>query len=282
MAGHKKYHAPAAAPDNDSDIVATPINTIPSFESQPYLKIVAPATLPEGYTFNAEANGQSFRVKVPEGGVEKGQTFGVPFPAGADGYLGSTIPRVSVPVGEWKDGLCDCCQHGVFHPVFWNAWCCRLILTGQVMQRLNLTWLGNEGTYRTTSAFRILFLVTAANLCIDELLNYLADALTDEDDYDEHGYPASDIAKAFVFGRVALVVSFTLFTMFVVARTRARVRAKYRIYEQYFIGCEDCCCSVWCNCCTVAQMARHTADYDTYAAVCCSETGMPLHAPSIV
>ena len=31
----------------------------------------------------------------------------------------------------------------------------------------------------------------------------------------------------------------------------------------------------WCSCCTVAQMARHTADYETYAARCCSDTGLP-------
>lgn len=30
---------------------------------------------------------------------------------------------------------------------------------------------------------------------------------------------------------------------------------------------------------TVAQMARHTADYRTYSADCCSETGLGERAP---
>ena len=36
------------------------------------------------------------------GGVEQGQKFSVPFPAGANGYSGAAIPRSSVPVGHWK------------------------------------------------------------------------------------------------------------------------------------------------------------------------------------
>jgi hypothetical protein len=32
---------------------------------------------------------------------------------------------------------------------------------------------------------------------------------------------------------------------------------------------------VTCLPCSVAQMARHTANYHTYEAVCCSKTGLP-------
>jgi hypothetical protein len=32
----------------------------------------------------------------------------------------------------------------------------------------------------------------------------------------------------------------------------------------------------------VAQMMRHTTDYDTYHSSCCSETGVPSNVPSIV
>jgi hypothetical protein len=34
------------------------------------LKVVAPATLEEGYSFDAIVDGRTFRVKVPEGGVQ--------------------------------------------------------------------------------------------------------------------------------------------------------------------------------------------------------------------
>ena len=56
----------------------------------------------QGYTFEAESNGQSFTVRVPVGGVERGQKFSVPFLPGSNGYSGSAIPRASVPVGHWK------------------------------------------------------------------------------------------------------------------------------------------------------------------------------------
>ena len=39
------------------------------------------------------------------GGVEEGQKFSVPFPAGSDGYSGAAIPRAPVPVGHWKVGI---------------------------------------------------------------------------------------------------------------------------------------------------------------------------------
>ena len=25
--------------------------------------------------------------------------------------------------GQWKDGVCDCFNHGFFHPMVWNACC---------------------------------------------------------------------------------------------------------------------------------------------------------------
>ena len=54
----------------------------------------------QGYTFEAEANGQTFMVKVPVGGVEEGQTFPVQIPIGSSMVAPST--RSSVPVGYWK------------------------------------------------------------------------------------------------------------------------------------------------------------------------------------
>jgi Cys-rich protein (TIGR01571 family) len=65
---------------------------------------------------------------------------------------------------------------------------------------------------------------------------------------------------------------------------RAHVRSKYAIpeSEQCPRGCEDLCCSLVCPCFTAAQLLRHTTDYDTYDAKCCTETGLPAHAPAIV
>lgn len=245
------------------------------------------------------------------GGVEEGQKFSVPFPAGANGYSGAAIPRASVPVGHWKDGLCDCCQHGLIHPALWNACCCPMILVGQIMHRLKLTWLGSEGTTaQTVATFRILlcitilvyatdtvlpaslpqipdisglffFLVLALTLCMNSVIScffrstLISLAIVSQ----VLSLPAG--GTMYAISRIADIV-FCAFVIFLVAKTRKHIREKYSIPEKQCKGCEDYCCSLWCTCCTVAQMARHTADYETYAGLCCSETGIPPHAPSIV
>lgn len=279
----------------------------------------------QGYTFDAEANGHSFKVTVPVGGVEEGQKFSVPFPAGANGYSGAAIPRASVPVGHWKDGLCDCCQHGLIHPALWNACCCPMVLVGQIMHRLKLTWLGSEGTTaQTVATFRILlcitilfystdtilhllpasfaqipeqelrlflFLLLALTICMTSVIScffrstlislaivsqfYLLCAPPDEEE------TFSGSTTMYAISRLVDIV-FCAFLIFLVAKTRKHIREKYSIPEKQCKGCEDYCCSLWCTCCTVAQMARHTADYETYAGLCCSETGIPPRAPSIV
>ncbi|KAL9180871.1 hypothetical protein ACHAXT_011324 [Thalassiosira profunda] len=275
-------YAPVAVPVTedgsalDETLVASAVDTV-SPDATPYLEVVAPATLPEGYTFEAEANGHAFTVKVPVGGVEEGQRFSVPFPAGANGYSGAAIPRASVPVGHWKDGLCDCFRHGIIHPALWNAWCCPLVLVGQVMHRLKLTWLGGEGSAAHTAAtFRICLCITIIYKAFDQVIKYLPLAFVDA-----YGRPTTEYVEI-VYLRVLLSILFFLFVMVLVCRTRRQIRDRYSIPEQQCRGSEDCCCAFWCTCCTVSQMARHTADYETYAGLCCSETGMPAHAPSIV
>jgi Cys-rich protein (TIGR01571 family) len=82
--------------------------------------------------------------------------------------------------------------------------------------------------------------------------------------------------------RYTLAFAFFIFILAVSIRTRAYIRQKYKIPEQSCTGCEDCCCSFWCGCCVVAQMGRHTADYRTYKAGCCTETGLDETAPTVV
>lgn len=74
---------------------------------------------------------------------------------------------------------------------------------------------------------------------------------------------------------------FWFYMLVLLTRARAHVRRLYGIPNNCH-GCEDCCCSFWLPCCTTLQIARHTADYDTYGASCCTETGLPLTAPEVV
>lgn len=98
-------------------------DVLPTASSVPMLQVVAPATLPEGYEFEAAVGeSQTIKVKVPLGGVEAGQTFQVPFPQ----HFENMISGIRVPVGHWRDGLCDCCAYGACHPHCWTSYLCPL------------------------------------------------------------------------------------------------------------------------------------------------------------
>jgi hypothetical protein len=73
-----------------------------------------------------------------------------------------------------------------------------------------------------------------------------------------------------------------IYTLIVLMKARAAVRARYSIPEQRCHGMEDLCCAFFCGCCTVGQIARQTADYEQRRAVCCSDTGLPHLEPAII
>jgi len=83
-----------------------------------------------------------------------------------------------------------------------------------------------------------------------------------------------DLLAVFYFG----------LTVIVLRNLRSHVRSKYAIPEanQCPAGFEDTCCSVFCPCCVAAQLMRHTADYNATPGRCCTATGLPNNAPSIV
>ena len=141
------------------------------------------------------------------------------------------------------------------------------------MHRLKLTWYGMEGSVAQTAAtFRILLFISIAYNVVNQPLHWLP--------FLYFQYKEDQSPFELLSGIIAL--TFSLFSCFVIANTRQYIRRKYHIPEGDCKGCEDCCCAFCCTCCAVAQMARHTADYETYDGLCCSETGLPPHAPEIV
>ncbi len=161
--------------------------------------------------------------------------------------------------------------------------CYPQVLLGQVMHRLKLTWLGSEGNHpdRSMKTFTTLAIIAAVHVCTMwvtyfTLLYLLISGLLRQSESEIE--TSQDFANLCSF----LNLVFFVFLVVIMARTRRSIRSRYGIPEQTCCGCEDCCCAYWCSCCTVSQMARHTADYDNYPALCCSETGLLPNAPSIV
>jgi Cys-rich protein (TIGR01571 family) len=156
----------------------------------------------------------------------------------------------------WTHGLCDCWQV-FFKPLFWMAWCCGPLVTGQLMTRMSLTWSGTTDKLhagaKTFSIVAIIFLVYLFTQCI--------------------GLPYVSLA-------------FFVYMIIVLTRTRGAIRRHFRIPAR-MCGCgdgslEDFCCGLWCGCCSTIQMARHTHNEEKYPYEPCTASGVPSYAPAIM
>mmetsp|Transcript_3035 Transcript_3035/g.5731 ORF Transcript_3035/g.5731 Transcript_3035/m.5731 type:complete len:268 (+) Transcript_3035:61-864(+) len=234
--------------------------------------IIAPANLSEGYIFDAEVGVEGARktlsVEVPPGGVSEGQAFLVPLPD--DFAVGE--PRVNIPTGRWKDGPFDLLKAGICHPSLWCGLCFTQVAMAQVMQRLHLDWLGGAAPeVATKNTFKVVLTLVVCYTIFTIALE-MAEAST--------GYyqiPSWIPVTRFIGGG-----AFTIYSIYSLMKTRENVRAKYSIPEERCPGMEDLCCSMWCSCCVVSQMARHTGEYETYKGRFCSETGHGPEVPTII
>lgn len=138
------------------------------------------------------------------------------------------------------------------------------------MHRLGLSWHGGEGKPgQPNAAFRTLLWITIIYLVTREAMAWSFPYILSE---------SGMLAMTYAFESWRLI--YGVLVVCVVARARAKVRERYEIPNHNCGAVEDVCCSLWCTCCTVAQISRHTADYENYPALCCSETGLAPNAPA--
>ena len=155
------------------------------------------------------------------------------------------------------------------------------------MQRMRLNWYGVPGSVaETAGTFKKVVVIFVVTLALNLIFNFLAIiSIGAPASYDANGNPVYDVTGPYLFFHfLNKILSLGLFVylLIVVMNTRNYIRRKYAIPERDCNGCEDFCCALWCQCCTITQIARHTADYDTYAAACCTENGLPPHVPNPV
>lgn len=279
-----------------------------SYQKLPVIDVIAPSDLPEGFTLFVETTSSSsdsnkgrdggdvaLKVIVPAGGVQKGELF--------RGIVLTEYARGShhVPYGRWRDGLCACCKFGCCHPHLCMAIFCQPCAIGQILTRLKLTWCARPIQSNSTSSVRssacrimatifIMFIVIRCSL--DAVFNnyHINHDGEDDDDEDwiyflEYGFDKENPEWLIAIRLVRFFLNIALGVLVFVVTMRARryVRRKYGIPER--CPCrdsEDCCCALCCTACTICQLARHTADYRTYAASYCSENGLPGGAPEVV
>ena len=222
------------------------------------VRVVAPATLAEGFSFEATMDGKTFVVLVPKGGVKEGQEFEVPYPMKETPTMeeeDESSTDVALPQGRWRTTLCSCCDV-VTQATFWMAFFCSPIFLAQIMTRLKLSYRGrDEGPEEAAMTF-------------------------------------SRVAMTFIvtlfFAYIPLVgpfvsILFILYMIYVGVQTRRYMRTKFDIAPITFFGdcAEDCCCMFWCCCCSSIQMARHTHDDKEYPGLCCTTNGLAIDAPDI-
>lgn len=238
------------------------------------IRVKAPENLPAGYIFQATSlelsEPYTFDALVPNGGVKAGQVFLVQKPEN----FPSDMEKVRAPVGRWKDGLFDCFKLGVLHPIVWLSFCCTECALGQVMQRMRLNFCGSLLDDATpVKTFKIVFGVVLIYTICDGLFDAYEFFFVEDN---------AEVNEQMLYIRDLGVLIFSIWSIFIMAKTRWYLRSIYAIPEERCVGCEDIMCSVFCPCCTVSQMARHTGEYETYPSMCCTETGLPDHAPMIV
>jgi len=210
--------------------------------------------------------------------------------------LPTTTSPNNAPLGIWSTELCDWGAEGCCHPSLCNAICFPQILMGQVLTRMKLDWCGNRAgrqAYQKTTCYWIL--LTIAYLFARVYLRNcttptdaletldLEDIFDDSDNFNHVNHEIKKVAKELAAddyctkGNRDLLqaINYVWFflTVFVLMKLRRKVRQAYKI-SQSCPCCEDLCCAVFCGCCTVAQLARQTADYEIDRAYCCTDTGL--------
>jgi len=301
------YHLLAASDDDISDSSSEALSVVPlppPATATVVVEVVAPANLPGNYRFSAEtADGQTVMVTVPVGGVVQGDLIAVNIPTArvtdavaveAEAILGDEEEGLLVqdyerndiiPTGAWRDDLCGCCNHGCCHPHLCMSACgFTPILLAQVMYRMRLNWYGSGPTnsefQRNVTFYLVTFLFWSLVILPAAWAIWGANRLSMcQDDCS----PLMEESASWIPGVACMVIALYFFIL--TCRTRRAIRHQFRIRETTCCccrGCEDFCCTYWCTGLTVMQMARHTADYETYTASCCSKTGVAARHPPVV
>ena len=162
------------------------------------------------------------------------------------------------------------------------------VAAGQVISRLKLQWNGkpaqsvaqSAGAFSTVFAIVVLYwavrgILSAAIVYIDPTRS-----LTSDPDELEQLPPPS---AAYITVMVCIDLWFYAFWVVmavILYNVRRTTRQMYGIPAGF--ESEDCVVSACCPCFAAGQLLRHTTEYDVYPATCCTERGIPPHAPSIV
>jgi Cys-rich protein (TIGR01571 family) len=185
-----------------------------------------------------------------------------------------TYPNAPDMVGEFKYDLCGCIDSNILcKPVWWMTWCCGCIALAQLLNRFR--W--NACASPTDFSRQVTFAVVVGFFTGFYIIRFIF-ALAFRCYTDTNGN--TTCAPGGQAAQVVISVSFTLFLMIMLLRTRMSFRQHYKIEGN---SIADCCTMCWCSCCSIIQMLRQTHDEHENPYSCCNcWTGLPQATPDIV
>jgi PLAC8 family len=220
----------------------------------------------------------------------------------ATGMISST-DATGAPTGRWRYHLLSCCDV-VTQSTFWMSLFCIPVMIAQLVSRLHLSYQG-------VPAFNVKTRISATQTVFEEA--------AEEISLSYNKIVLSFVAVLCftnclpAVGLIVVVVYVFLLMVFVGSNIRRSMRHKYNIplsipFLQALRRCfcrplpkkgvkvsksrraneegggyvEDCLCLLFCGCCSLIQMGRHTHDDKEYPGYCCTTTGLEAGAPKIV
>ena len=166
------------------------------------------------------------------------------------GQADMTVPR------GFTSGLCDCCNDG---KTCLAVWCCSPITTAQLWQYT----FGQPGSCLVISV--ILFaLVGVGQILNFQIQNAILKTCGLSPAMDDPGYYTFSLCAQQVEPALSQIASYTSAVLFAAVffftcQVRGAIRKRDQIPGSCCGGggCEDCCYSWFCSCCTQAQIMRH-------------------------
>ena len=159
------------------------------------------------------------------------------------------------------------------------------------MTRMSRNWIGGAGDPPTTSKTFMVVCIIFIVYCVLWIILYSVMVAT-MPKCEYYRYSSYRCTGPGTYNAMSALLSimnivFSVYFLVAMCQTRKTIREKYNIPPSSCGDCDDCCCTFWCSCCSINQMARHTNDYNAYPVECCSgdcfnKTGQPAGAPVIV
>ena len=145
------------------------------------------------------------------------------------------------------------------------------VALAQIMARMKLNFNGNR-TMEIRSRVQLAKVVFIP--CVLFVLNGLLGYLMLRGFY----FHVHHIFQIFFYSSIIVLIVDAIIVVYFFAlliKTRKQVRYAFNIPKESPV--EDIIFSIFCTPCTITQMGQHTADYSTYVANCCSDTGLSRH-----